>query len=62
MRKIICTLGAITFIFVDFGLLFKIMHYPGGSLFLLIGMGAGIPILSILTAIYIGNKRDNDIN
>ena len=41
---------------VDLGLLFKILHYPGANFMLLIGMGL-MPILIILTAVYIADKK-----
>lgn len=56
MKQFICILGACLFSLVDLGLLFKIMHYPGAALMLLLGMGF-LPILIILTAIYIADKK-----
>lgn len=39
MKKLAFITGTISFSFTSLGLLFKILHYPGGNLFLLIGMG-----------------------
>ena len=56
MKQFICILGACLFSLVDLGLLFKIMHYPGAALMLLLGMGL-MPVLIILTAVYIADKK-----
>ena len=56
MKQTICILGACIFSLVDLGLLFKIMHWPGGNINLVLGMSA-LPILIILTAIYIADKK-----
>ena len=56
MKQLICILGACLFSLVDLGLLFKILHYPGANLMLLLGMGF-MPILIILTAVYIADKK-----
>lgn len=56
MKKTICIIGAITLILLNWGILFKIMHYPGGGVMLLLSMGLLMPTLIILTAIHI-NKR-----
>ena len=57
MKKAICILGAIAFIMMDLGLLFKIMHYPGGSVLLLFAMGLALPAFIILTSIYLSKKE-----
>ena len=43
MKQTICILGACIFSLVDLGLLFKIMHWPGGNINLVLGMSA-LPI------------------
>lgn len=57
MKKTICILGAITFIFMNWGFLFKIMHYPGSGILILLSMGLLLPIFTILTAIYIMKQK-----
>lgn len=57
MKKSICILGAIAFITMDLGLLFKIMHYPGGAVLLLFAMGLALPAFIILTAMYLSKKE-----
>lgn len=60
MRKLkvfICVWAAITFIFMDLGLLFKIMHYPGAGVLLLLSMGVMMPVLIVFTAIFLSSKN-----
>ncbi len=60
MRKLkvfICVWAAITFIFMDLGLLFKIMHYPGSGILLLLSMGVMMPVLIVLTAVFLSSKN-----
>ena len=57
MKKFICIFGAYTFIIMDLGLLFKIMHYPGAGVLLLLSMGLCLPVLIVCTAIYIAKKE-----
>lgn len=60
MRKLkvfICVWAAITFIFMDLGLLFKIMHYPGAGVLLLLSMGGMMPVLIVFTAIFLSSKN-----
>lgn len=57
MKHFICIFGAITFVLLDLGLLFKIMHYPGGAVMILLSMGALLPVFTICTAIYVAKKK-----
>lgn len=56
MKQFICIWGALTLIFMDWGFLFKIMHYPGGNILLLLSMGLMMPVLIGCTAQYIKKK------
>jgi hypothetical protein len=57
MKHFICIFGAITFVLLDLGLLFKIMHYPGAAVMILLSMGALLPVFTICTAIYVARKK-----
>ena len=57
MKHFICIFGAITFILLDLGLLFKIMHYPGAAFMILLSMGGLLPVFIICTAIYLAMKK-----
>lgn len=57
MKHFICIFGAITFVLMDLGLLFKIMHYPGAAIMILLSMGALLPVFTICTAIYVAKKK-----
>ena len=57
MKHFICIFGAITFILLDLGLLFKIMHYPGAAFMILLSMGGLLPVFIICTAIYLATKK-----
>lgn len=57
MKHFICIFGAITFVLLDLGLLFKIMHYPGAAVMILLSMGALLPVFTICTAIYVAKKK-----
>ena len=57
MKHFICIFGAITFVLMDLGLLFKIMHYPGAAIMILLSMGALLPVFTICTAIYVAMKK-----
>ena len=57
MKHFICIFGAITFVLLDLGLLFKIMHYPGAAVMILLSMGALLPVFIICTAIYLATKK-----
>lgn len=57
MKNFICIFGAITFVMMDLGLLFKIMHWPGGAAILLLAMGALMPVFIICTAVYVAKQK-----
>ena len=57
MKHFICIFGAITFVLLDLGLLFKIMHWPGAAPMIILSMGAMLPALIICTAIYVAMKK-----
>lgn len=57
MKHFICIFGAITFVLLDLGLLFKIMHWPGSAPMIILSMGALLPVFTICTAIYVARKK-----
>ncbi|MCQ2280341.1 MAG: hypothetical protein MJZ49_06020 [Bacteroidales bacterium] len=57
MKNFICIFGAITFVMMDLGLLFKIMHWPGGAVLLLLTMGLLLPAFIICTAVYVAKQK-----
>jgi hypothetical protein len=53
MKKAIYILGAYTIIQMSFALLFKILHWSGGNVMLLVSCGILIPLTVILATIYL---------
>lgn len=58
MKKAIYILGAYTIIHMTLALLFKILHWPGGNILLMVTCLILIPLTVILAAIYLC-KEDN---
>ena len=57
MKRFLCILGAITFVLLDLGILFKLAHWPGGAVILLVTMGILIPVFIICMAIHLAKKE-----
>ncbi|MBQ6071408.1 MAG: hypothetical protein IJK85_06610 [Bacteroidales bacterium] len=58
MKKAVYILSAFTFIYLDLALLFKILHWPGGNILLLLTCLIIIPVTVILATICLC-KEDN---
>lgn len=57
MNRFLCIWGAITFVLLDLGILFKLAHWPGGAVILLVTMGILIPVFIICMAIHLAKKK-----
>lgn len=57
MNRFLCIWGAITFVLLDLGILFKLANWPGGAVILLVTMGILIPVLIICMAIHLAKKK-----
>ena len=57
MKRFLCILGAITFVLLDFGILFKLSDWPGGAVIRLGTLGILIPVFIICLAIYLAKKK-----
>ena len=57
MKETTIIFDAIALIFLSLGSLFKVLHWPGGNVLLLLSLGFLIPIAIILTAIYLYRKK-----
>lgn len=60
MKKSIFKLGALSISLLSFALLFKIMHWPGGNIMLILTLGGLVPITAYLTAWYLGKEEDEN--
>ena len=58
MKKSIFKLGALTITLLSLALLFKILHWPGGNIMLILTLGGLVPLTSFLTAQYLGKEED----
>ncbi len=58
MKKSIFKLGALTITLLSLALLFKILHWPGGNIMLILTLGGLVPVTSFLTARYLGKEED----
>ena len=58
MKKNIFKLGALTITLLSLALLFKILHWPGGNIMLILTLGGLVPLTSFLTAQYLGKEED----
>ena len=60
MKKSILKLGALSISLLSFALLFKIMHWPGGNIMLILTLGGLVPVTAYLTAWYLGKEEDEN--
>ena len=60
MKKSIFKLGALSISLLSFALLFKIMHWPGGNIMLILTLGGLVPLTAYLTASYLGKEEDEN--
>ena len=60
MKKSILKLGALSISLLSFALLFKIMHWPGGNIMLILTLGGLVPLTAYLTAWYLGKEEDEN--
>lgn len=60
MKKTIFKLGALSISLLSFALLFKIMHWPGGNIMLILTLGGLVPVTAYLTAWYLGKEEDEN--
>ena len=56
MKRFLCILGAITFVLLDLGILFKLAHWPGGAVILLVTLVILIPVFIICMAIHLAKR------
>lgn len=61
MKRSIYRLGAITTSLLSLTVLFKVLHWPGGNILLLITCGGLIPLMSFLVAGHL-NRQENEDN
>lgn len=60
MKKSIFKLGALSISLLSLALLFKMMHWPGGNIMLILTLGGLVPLTSFLTAQYLGKEEDEN--
>lgn len=60
MRKSIYKIGAISVTMLSLSLLFKILHWPGANIMLLITLGCLIPLTAFMTASYLSKQEDEE--
>lgn len=60
MKKSILKLGALSITLLSLALLFKIMHWPGGNIMLILTLGGLVPLTAYLTAWYLGKEEDEN--
>ena len=60
MKKTIFKLGALSISLLSLALLFKMMHWPGGNIMLILTLGGLVPLTSFLTAWYLGKEEDEN--
>jgi len=60
MKKSILKLGSYSITLLSLALLFKIMHWPGGNIMLILTLGGLVPITAYLTAWYLGKEEDEN--
>ena len=60
MKKSIFKLGALTITLLSLALLFKILHWPGGNIMLILTLGGLVPLTAFLTAWYLGKEEDEN--
>ena len=60
MKKSILKLGALSITLLSLALLFKIMHWPGGNIMLILTLGGLVPVTAYLTSWYLGKEEDEN--
>ena len=60
MKKSIFRLGASTITMLSLALLFKIQHWAGGGILLILTLAGLVPITAFLTANYLGKEEDEE--
>ena len=60
MKKSIFKLGALTITLLSLALLFKILHWPGGNIMLILTLGGLVPLTAFLTAWYLGKEEEEN--
>lgn len=60
MKRSIYTLGAMTISLLSWAALFKILHWPGGNILLLLTLGVFIPVTSFLIAWFFRKEEDEE--
>ena len=60
MKKSILKLGALSISLLSLALLFKIMHWPGGNMMLILTLGGVVPLTAFLTASYLGKEEEEN--
>lgn len=53
-------MGALTITLLSLALLFKILHWPGGNMMLILTLGGLVPLTAFLTAWYLGKEEDEN--
>ena len=60
MKNSIFKLGALSITLLSLALLFKILHWPGGNIMLILTLGGLVPLTAFLTAWYFGKEEDEN--
>lgn len=60
MKKSIFSLGATTITMLSLALLFKIQHWPGGGILLILTLAVLVPITAFMIANYLGKEEENE--
>ena len=60
MKKTIFKLGALAISLLSLAILFKILHWPGGNIMLILTLGGLVPLTAFLTAWYLGKEEDEN--
>ena len=60
MKKTIFKLGALAISLLSLAMLFKILHWPGGNIMLILTLGGLVPVTAFLTAWYLGKEEDEN--
>ena len=55
-----CCCGAGLLVVLSLALLFKMMHWSGGNIMLILTLGGLVPLTSFLTAQYLGKEEDEN--
>ena len=60
MKKSVFKLGALTITLLSLALLFKILHWPGGNIMLILTLGGLVPCTAFLTSWYLGKEEEEN--